>query len=271
MKAMGQNSRIACLSSLLLFALLGGLLSAGPALAQKDEGIELGPDLQPLDQTQAAEKPDGIVHLEPAPPFPLSRFESHEISDHANSIVDRGGIQSDLPADRAPPELPNWNLEWLVPILKIIGWIVVAAFVVGLAVLAYVMFSGVRFNAKILGKDNNGEAARHQRPQEDQPMWSRDALGSADRLAAEGNFSEAAHVLLLGSLGELKARFIANLPSSLTSREIIARIPMPEGAKNALSILILSVEISLFGDQGLIQSDYDSCRDAYLRFAEPGA
>lgn len=254
MKVVGQISRIRTLLFLLVFA----FLAAGQVNAQ-DGGDDKGP------------KPEASAATEPVGPLPIGQVDNADILERADRLVEQSVVQSELPADQVRPDAPDWNLGWLVPVFRFIGWLVVAAFAIGCAVLIYLMFSNASFNARIMGRKRGGAGDADQEPIDEAPLWSRDALEEADTLASKGKFSEAVHILLLGSLGELKTKFLANLPSSLTSREIAAKIPMPEAAKSALSVLILSVEISLFGDQGLAQNDYDHCRHAYLRFAEPGA
>ena len=267
MKMIGRISRAALLSGLFW----GFVLCAGPAAAQKDDELQADETSSLSETEEAASKPNHTPNLAPAMAFSRSAFQEQNVRDRASDIVNQSQIQSTLPVGQTPPEPLNWDLSWLMPIFKIIGWVVIAAFVVGMLVLAFVMFSGIRFDRKVMGGGAADGLDPKQNPIDDQPLWSRDALGRADQLAKNGNFEEAVHVLLLGSLGELKAKFFANLPTSFTSREIVAKISMPEGAKSALSILILSVEISLFGDSGLERSDYDTCRSAFLRFAEPGA
>ena len=229
MICLGQSGRRAILAIVSIIGLLLALSIAGPALAQKDEILPNNSDAPAAEQTIS--KPDAY-DIDGDPVFRTpdaalnTNFDDADIAMRAERIVQSRGTQSALPEDVAPPELPNWNLAWLVPILRIIGWLVVAAFVVGLLVLIFVMFSNTRFDLKILRRGKNETDGNLQRPVEDEPLWSRDALSLADQLAADGKYAEAVHALLLGSLGDLKARFFANLPSSLTSREIVAKIPI---------------------------------------------
>jgi hypothetical protein len=93
-------------------------------------------------------------------------------------------------------------------------------------------------------------------------------LGDADELARRGHFGEAIHVLLLRTLQELARRLPERLPASLTSREILARVRIPDDARGALAALVGAVEVSHFGGMAPDQSDFAHCRQHFQRFAE---
>lgn len=93
-------------------------------------------------------------------------------------------------------------------------------------------------------------------------------LGDADELARRGQFGEAIHVLLLRTLQELARRLPERLPASLTSREILARVRIPDDARGALAALVGAVEVSHFGGMAPDQSDFLHCRQHFQRFAE---
>jgi len=92
-------------------------------------------------------------------------------------------------------------------------------------------------------------------------------LGDAEALAGQGRFGEAIHVLLLRTLEELARRVTMRLPRSLTSREILARVAVPDDARVALSDLVSAVEVTHFGGQEPSQDDYLACRERFQRFA----
>lgn len=92
-------------------------------------------------------------------------------------------------------------------------------------------------------------------------------LENADGLASRGAYGEAMHLLLLHSLHDLRRRLGPALTPSLTSREILARMTLPNDALSALSVIVSAVEISYFGGQTPNEVDYHKCRDSYLRFA----
>jgi len=93
-------------------------------------------------------------------------------------------------------------------------------------------------------------------------------LGDADELARRGQYGEAIHVLLLRTLQELARRLPERLPPSLTSREILGRVRMPDEARRALSVLVSAAEVSHFGGAAPGEADFAACRQHFQRFAE---
>ena len=91
-------------------------------------------------------------------------------------------------------------------------------------------------------------------------------IASAEALAAEGRWAEAIHALLLETLEALSRA--ARLAPSLTSREIVARVPLPVRAREALSGLVLAVEVSRFGGADAAEGDYRACLDRFHAFLE---
>jgi hypothetical protein len=88
----------------------------------------------------------------------------------------------------------------------------------------------------------------------------------ADALAAQGRYAEAVHHLLLMTLEALVAARGAGLPPAFTSREILARIEMGEGARAALRGLVDAVERMIFAGRPATAADYASCRATFDRF-----
>ena len=87
----------------------------------------------------------------------------------------------------------------------------------------------------------------------------------ADELAASGRVAEAMHLLLLRSLVELRRRLGISFADSLTSREILARLTLPEGGREALGDLIRRVEFAHFGAKPSAAEDYAACKASYER------
>ena len=86
------------------------------------------------------------------------------------------------------------------------------------------------------------------------------ALSEADRLARQGAFGEALHLLLLYCLNEMRRRFGLGLPPSLTSREILGLSVLPEIRRTGLSVIVSAVEISHFGGRPADETTYRMCR-----------
>lgn len=92
-------------------------------------------------------------------------------------------------------------------------------------------------------------------------------IGDADELARAGRFADAIHTLLLRTLVELVRATRTRVPSSLTSREILSRVPLVPTARDALYQLVSTVELTYFGDDVPGQADYDRCRHEFQKFA----
>jgi hypothetical protein len=106
-----------------------------------------------------------------------------------------------------------------------------------------------------------------------EPEWAPDRaaavalLEDADRLAAEGRYGEAAHLLLQRSVHHIaEARPDWLLPAS-TAREIASFPMLPERARQAFSAIATRVERSLFALRDLDAGDWQAARQAYADFA----
>ena len=92
-------------------------------------------------------------------------------------------------------------------------------------------------------------------------------LEDADRLASEGRFEEATHLLLMRSVGHIAEARPDWLSPSSTAREIGAIAALPARARDAFGIIAREVERSLFALRGLGADDWRRARAAYADFA----
>ena len=92
-------------------------------------------------------------------------------------------------------------------------------------------------------------------------------LGDAEELAARGEYTEAIHTLLLRTLQELVRSAAVRVSPAMTSREILARVPLLADAREALAGLITAVEITHFGGDEATLDDYVRCRAQFQKFA----
>jgi hypothetical protein len=103
--------------------------------------------------------------------------------------------------------------------------------------------------------------------------WTPDArealalLEEADRLAAEGRYDEATHLLLRRSVGHIAAARPDLLEPSSTAREIAELPALPESARGAFAVIAGRVERSLFALRSLSADDWQAARSAYAEFA----
>jgi hypothetical protein len=92
-------------------------------------------------------------------------------------------------------------------------------------------------------------------------------LGDAEELAARGEYTEAIHTLLLRTLQELVRSAAVRVSPAMTSREILARVPLLADAREALAGLITAVEITHFGGDRATRDDYLRCLAQFQKFA----
>lgn len=169
------------------------------------------------------------------------------------------------------PEIPGWLL-WLGKLLKQIAPYMKYVFWVGLAVVALLILYAIARETLRLRQP----AARAEAPRlSADPPWrpdaeqARDLLASADQLAAEGRFLEAAHLLLLRSVQDIQKHRPKALRVSLTAREIAVSPILPEAARPAFAGIARVVERGLFGGRSVDGDDFIACRTAYEAFALP--
>lgn len=138
-------------------------------------------------------------------------------------------------------------------------WLVIA---VGAAILAYLAWRIAEPHLRRRG--DAGQAA---------PEWTPDAgealalLEDADRLAAEGRYDEATHLLLKRSIGQIAAARPDLLEPSSTAREIAALPALSQAARGAFATIADRVERSLFALRRLSADDWHAARAAYAEFA----
>ena len=173
-----------------------------------------------------------------------------------------------------PPETPGWLEalgEWLRRLLEPLGkaigvsWPVIENVLIAVALLCVLAILW-RLLQPLL-------ARLRAEPAEAAPDWSPDRaaavalLEDADRLAGEGRYGEAVHLLLQRSVGHIaEARPDWLLPAS-TAREIAAFPMLPERARQAFGTIATRVERSLFALRELQREDWSVARAAYADFA----
>jgi hypothetical protein len=166
-------------------------------------------------------------------------------------------------------ELGRW-LEWLLsPIGRALGmsWPIFQYVLIGLgAVLAlFVLW-------RLLGplvldrrRKDEGEAVVAWVPDRAEAAV---LLEDADRLAAEGRFAEATHLLLRRSVQQIRASRPAWIHPASTAREISVLEALPETGRHAFATIAQRVERSRFALRDLDAQDWAAAREAYAAFAE---
>lgn len=177
-----------------------------------------------------------------------------------------------------PPRQPGWFEKALVDLFSFLGdllaplgralggnwwwlqWVLLGA-VVLLAVVLLVRLIVPGFGRK--GPITDG-AEEEWRPDE---AASLALLEDADRLAAEGRFDEATHLLLQRSVGQIAAVRPDWVEPSSTARELAVLPALPEAARTAFGVIAARVERSLFALSALDRADWEAARGAYAQFA----
>src|SRR6185436_20166355 len=108
------------------------------------------------------------------------------------------------------------------------------------------------------------EEAEDWRPAE---APARRLLGDADALAAAGQYSEAAHLLLFRSIEDIDKKKPDLVKPALTSRDISGLDAIPGRPRTAFARIAMLVERSLFAGRPLGEGDWRDCRAAYEEFA----
>lgn len=178
----------------------------------------------------------------------------------------------DIP-ERAPP--PGWLqaiFEFLANLFAPVGralgmswpvfkWVLLA---LAIALLGYLLW---RLLAPALAGRSQAEKDRSD------PAWAPERaealalLEDADRLAAEGRYDEATHLLLQRSVGQIAAARPGWVEPSSTARELAALAALPDAARQAFATIAERVERSLFALRSLGEDDWQAAREAYARFA----
>lgn len=179
-----------------------------------------------------------------------------------------------------PPRKPSWFEELLNDLFELLAelfgpmgealggswsWLqwVVAGVVALFALVLLVRLYGPGF-----GRRGKGVADAAQ-PDE----WRPDAAASlalledADRLAAQGRFDEATHLLLQRSVHHIAAARPDWVEPSSTARELAALPALSDAARTAFRVITERVERSLFALRSLDRADWEAARAAYAEFA----
>ena len=115
--------------------------------------------------------------------------------------------------------------------------------------------------------------SRQEAVQVEEQEWQPDReeslalLEDADKLAADGHYDEATHLLLKRSVGQIAAARPDWVEPSSTARELAALPSLSEAARAAFATISSRVERSLFALRALDRSDWEVARSAYADFA----
>lgn len=200
--------------------------------------------------------------------------------DDWKAVRDAADIQyAPLPAVKPPP--PTVMPEWLKalgrlleaifePIGRLLGmsWPVFQYVLLALAA-ALALFLLWRLVVEPLLDRRRNRAGRAE-----EIHWTPDRaealalLADADRLASEGRFGEAAHLLLRRSVHQIRDARPEWLNAASTAREIAVLPMLPDAGRRAFAVIAERVERAVFALRDLDAADWTAARGAYAQFAQ---
>jgi hypothetical protein len=176
------------------------------------------------------------------------------------------GLQFDFTTAH-PEKPPAWAeallrfLSEFAPVLKYVFW---GGLALALVMIAWFIVSEL-MSGRIDGR--MGRKSFTQGGVRPEPARALALLEEADRLAAEGRFDEAIHVLLFRSIDDISGRRPGAVKPALTSRDIVRLAAMPDEARHAFARIAEAVERTFFGGRPAAKDDFARCRSDYETFA----
>lgn len=205
-----------------------------------------------------------LLVLAAAPVLAAGTPAARDLAKAMADVTRELDLQTSLPTDKPPPApTPPSDFHLHIP-GTLAEWILWGALGIGVLFALYALrdvIPGLRKRRARL-KVPLGAVL----PQTIEAVERMEETGDeADALARRGLLAEAMHMLLLRSLIELRQRLGITLADSLTSREILQRLTLPDIGRQALGDLIQRVEFVHFGKRAAGPDDYGACRASYER------
>ncbi len=193
-------------------------------------------------------------------------------TDAWRALLRDKSLQFDFPDATVNTRPPSWLthfLDFLARNHRQIDWAI-------WAVLAVVGLAAVWFAIRWLRRHgftrvDTAPSPRQLSPWQPSARQARLLLEDADRLAAQGRFGDAVHLLLLVSIQEIGERQPGIVAPALTSREI-GRLPaLSVLAQRIFSGIAQVVEHGRFGGRAIGQAEFAQCRSAFEQFTRADA
>lgn len=190
---------------------------------------------------------------------------------HAELRADQSlQFEMDAFTPQPPPDWLEPVFRFLQVIAPVLQWVFWGGVAIVVALILYVIVTEIM--RRMPGRKEKSEVEAQPTPTY-RPVVARAKalLEEADRLAAQGRYSEAARVLLHRSIEDLEQVFSLAIGPGLTSREIARLDPLSPQGRDVFSGIARAVETSLFGGRPLGAGDFAQCREAYASFALQGS
>ncbi|VWX60420.1 conserved hypothetical protein [Sphingorhabdus sp. 109] len=208
----------------------------------------------------------------------VAQGKGNEVSASFDDAWDGMRADSDIQftpaASPAPPELPQWwldFLDWLGaflsplfeaigsawPILRILLLLLLAA---GVLTLLWIILAP--YVEQWRSRTPVAETVWQPAPED-----ARELLAEAEALAAKGRFEEAVHLLLYRSIADIEKHRPNLLRPSSTSREIGRFDSLPDASRAMFAVIASQVERGLFAALPVDEQGWLESREAYAGFA----
>ncbi len=199
-----------------------------------------------------------------------------DITDKVNAIAASGRHQMDLPValeEVVQPERPRswfWDMinrvfgyyAYLVKILFWIALIAAAAFLLTPLGRAFLERLARQTGMSSEQSDELLDAG----PTVEGLVISDDPVAQARALAKEGRAAEAIYVLLLAAVLLLQAQRAASRKETLTNRELLQRVGIGGGVRDAFGALVRAAELIRFGGRDPAMGEVERACEDYLVF-----
>lgn len=220
------------------------------------------------------------------PPEGMAAPDGAAFAEAHRQLLADSSIQFELPRLdlQPPPEPPAW-LRWLAEQFSKMGnfeapgWLrslfdFFEGVAPGLGTAFYVLLGIIVLVALyFVARFVYARIGRRAAPEVEEMDWRPEAgpalqlLGEADALAARGDYSEAAHLLLFRSIEDIDSRRPDLVRPAFTSRDIAALSEIPAPPRSAFARIAMLVERGIFAQRPLGEPDWRDCRAAYEEFA----
>lgn len=202
--------------------------------------------------------------------LPLAGAYAQSGGDAVREARDRvladDAYQTALPEPRELPDIEPFSIPpWLAETLY---W----AILIGIAALVLFFLGNLALDllrnrsAFKPNRERHDGTLRIETPPIERRAVDTGTLTEADRMAAEGRFSEAIHLLLLVALARLRRELGPRVAPALTGREVLRLPGLPGGTTEPLATMVQLSEINHFGGRTAAEPDYRRCRADFLRF-----
>jgi len=201
-------------------------------------------------------------------------YDDEAVRQSRDRVLADGSYQTERPEPEELPRIEPFTIPpWLAETLL---W----AVLVGVGALVLFFLGNLALDllrnrtAFQRNRDRPGEGTlRIETPPAEARTLDRATLAEADRLAGEGRFSEAIHLLLLVALARLQRELGARVAPAMTGRELLHLPALPGGTVEPLARMVQLSEINHFGGRRAGEPDYRNARADFLRFngEEPAA